>query len=134
MSGFRSFRIIFIICISLICQINRSIYVQIDAFGLSAGRLDLRLVDPRAEFVDTLPRTSIRNNIEEIQKKIKDPKHADESENLKNMRDILIEQEKKLPDIENKNTYENYLILLHPRMGSDPEIEKLVSSSRDRLK
>ncbi len=115
-------------------KINHSVYVQIDAFGLSTGRLDLRLVDARAEFVDTSARTSIRKNIEEIQKKIKDPKHADENENLKNMRDILIEQEKKLPDIENKNTYDNYVILLHSKMESDPEIEKLVSSVRDQLK
>jgi len=114
--------------------INRSIYVQTAAFGLSVGRLNLGLVDGRSEFVDTLQRTLIRKNIEEIQKKVEDPKYANESEDLKKMQDILIEQEKKLPEIVNKNSYENFSILLHPTIKSDPEIEKLVSSSKDRLK
>ena len=35
--------------------------------------------------------------------------------------------------LENKNTYDNYAILLHPGMESDPEIVKRVSSWRAQL-
>ncbi len=47
---------------------------------------------------------------------------------------ILVEREENLPDITNKNTYENYPILLHRGMESDPEVVKQVSSAKDQLR
>ncbi len=114
--------------------VNHSVCFQIDAFGFSVGRLDSRLVDARSEFVDVSARTSIRKNIEEIQKRIDNPEDASESEELKNMQRILVEREENLPDIANKNTYENYPILFHRGMESDPEVVKQVSSAKDQLR
>jgi 2',3'-cyclic-nucleotide 2'-phosphodiesterase (5'-nucleotidase family) len=48
--------------------------------------------------------------------------------------DVLPGKSSRVPDTGGVNTYENHLILLHPGMESDPEIEKLISSSRDLLK
>jgi len=113
---------------------NRSIIVQTDAFGIHIGRLNLRLTKESSEYVDVLPRTLLQKNIEEIQKKIDDPQYAKEAKDLKELKEILIEQKKKLPNTEGKNTYENFLTLLHPGMKSDPGIEKMISSSGDQLK
>jgi flagellar motility protein MotE (MotC chaperone) len=87
-----------------------------------------------SEYVDVAARSKLRKHIEEIQKKIDDPQYAKEAENLKKLKEDLAEQEKKLPVAEGKNTHENLLILLHSKMASDPEIEKLIASSKDRLK
>jgi 5'-nucleotidase/UDP-sugar diphosphatase len=88
-------------------QIRRSIYVQTDAFGLYVGRLNLRLVKGSSEFVDGPP-TRIERG--------------------------LLEKETESPDAEEKNTYENFFTLLHPEMESDPEIENMISSSRNQIK
>lgn len=48
--------------------------------------------------------------------------------------DTLPEKSSRFSDTGGVNTYENHLILLHPGRESDPEIEKLISSSRDLLK
>lgn len=105
-------------------QIGRSLYVQTDSFGAHVGRLNLNLLKGSHEFADILSGRLIQKKIEEIQQKIKDPKHAKDLQGLKELRDILIEQKKKIPNPEGKNTYENYLILMHPEMKSDPEILK----------
>jgi 2',3'-cyclic-nucleotide 2'-phosphodiesterase (5'-nucleotidase family) len=115
-------------------HIHRSIYVQTDAFGLHVGRLNLRLVKGSKEFVDVLPKRLIRKNIDEVQKKMEDPQYEKEMSSLRRIQEILLEQERKLPDTEGKNTYENFLTLLHSEMGSDPEIESMISSSRDQLR
>jgi 5'-nucleotidase len=115
-------------------KIHYSIWVQTDAFGLRVGRLNLNLVKGSKEFVDILPRSLIEKNIEEIQKKMEGLQYAKEVKNLMEVQDSLLEQKKKMPDTEGKNTYENYLILLHPGMKSDPEIEKMISSSGEQLK
>lgn len=115
-------------------QINHSIWVQTDPFGIHIGRLDLRLTKGSKEFVDVLPRRLIQKNIEEIQKKMGDPQYAKEMKNLKETEEKFLEEKKKLPDAEGKNTYENFLTLLHPGMKSDPEIERVIASSREQLK
>jgi 2',3'-cyclic-nucleotide 2'-phosphodiesterase (5'-nucleotidase family) len=48
--------------------------------------------------------------------------------------DAHSEKAVRISDADRVNTYENHLILLHPGMESDQEIEKLISSSRDLLK
>lgn len=88
-------------------HICRSIYVQTDAFGLHVGRLNLRLVKGSKEFVDGPPIRIERG---------------------------LLEEGTESPDAEEKNTYENFFTLLHPEMESDPEIESMISSSRNQLK
>ena len=65
-------------------QIDRSFYVQTDAYGFHMGRLDERLIKGLSDVAAAPPA--------------------------------------------------NRFILLHPEMGSDPEIEALISRSRDRLK
>jgi len=115
-------------------QIHRSIYVQTDAFGAHIGRLNLNLLKGSSEFIDILPKSLTQKKIEEIQKKIEDPKHEKDIKGLKELQDILIEQKKKMPSSEGKNTYENHFSLMHPKMKSDLKIEKLINSSRDRLK
>jgi 2',3'-cyclic-nucleotide 2'-phosphodiesterase (5'-nucleotidase family) len=112
-------------------EINRAIYVQTDAYGLSIGRLNLQFVKGEAGFVDVTRRNLIQKNIDEIHKKITDPRHVKESEGLKGMQEMLIEESKRIPNGVGKNTYENSLTLLHPGMESDKEIEKLIESSRD---
>lgn len=114
-------------------QIHRSIWVQTDPYGIHIGRLDLRLTKGSKEFVDVLSRSLIQKNIEEVQKKMGDPQYAKEMKNLKETEEKLLEEKKKLPDAEGKNTYENFLTLLHPGMKSDPEIEKIISSSKEQL-
>jgi hypothetical protein len=76
----------------------------------------------------------IQKNIGEVQKKMQDPQHAKEIQKLKEMQDQFYEQLKKIPNSEGKNTFENHLPLMHPGMESDKEIEKVINSSRDRLK
>jgi len=115
-------------------QIHRSIYVQTDAFGAHVGRMNLKLIKGTNEFVDALPRTMIQKNIGEVQKKMQDPQYAKEIQKLKEMQDQFYEQLKKMPNTEDKNTFENHLPLMHPGMESDKEIEKVINSSRDRLK
>jgi len=115
-------------------QINRSIWVQTDAYGLHIGRMNLSLVKGSKEFIDILPRKLIEKNIEEVQKKMEDPQYAKEIGTLEEMQRMLTEQKKRILDTERKNTFENYLILLHPKMKSDQEIERMISSSRDQLK
>jgi len=82
--------------------------------------------------VDVTQRNSIQTNIDEIQKKIEDPRYVNEADDLKRMKEILIEAKKAMPDPTGKNTYENRLELLHPKMTSDLEIKQLISSSKDR--
>jgi hypothetical protein len=96
--------------------------------------MNLRLLKGSNEFVDVLPRTMIQKNIGEVQKKMEDPQYAKEIEKLQEMQKQFHEQLKKMPNTEGKNTFENHLPLIHPRMKSDLEIEKLIDSSRDRLK
>ena len=115
-------------------QIHRSVYVQTDAFGAHIGRLNLNLLKGSSEFIDTLSKRSIQKKIEETQKKIEDPNYEKDIKALKELQTILIEQKEKMPSSEGKNTYENYLTLMHPKIKSDSEIEKLIDSSRDRLK
>jgi len=115
-------------------QMNRSIYVQTDAFGAHVGRMNLKLLTGSNEFVDVLPRAMIQKNIGEVQKKMEDPQYANEIERLKEMQKQFHEQLKKMPNTEGKNTFENYLSLMHPGMESDKEIEKLIDSSRNQLK
>jgi 2',3'-cyclic-nucleotide 2'-phosphodiesterase (5'-nucleotidase family) len=115
-------------------KIHRSIYVQTDAFGAHVGRMNLKLLTGSNEFVDVLPRTMIQKNIGEVQKKMEDPQYAKEIEKLQEMQKQFHEQLKKMPNIEGKNTFESYRILMHPGMESDKEIEKLIDSSRDQLK
>ncbi len=118
-------------------KIGHSLVVQTDAFGFRIGRLNLRLVkgsSEYSEYVDVAARSKLQKNIEEIQKKIDDPPHAKEVKSLIELRDTLSEQKKKLPETKGKNSYENYLTLLHPKMESDKEIEGLIDSSRDQLK
>lgn len=108
--------------------INRSIYVQTDAFGFHIGRLNLKLVKGSSGFVNVLPRTLIQRNIEEVRKKIEDPKYSEKITRLKEIEEVFLEQKRKLPKTENKSTYENFLIYLSSAMPSDPEIEKMISS------
>ncbi len=115
-------------------QIHRSIYVQTDAFGVHIGRMNLRLIKGSNEFVDVLPRTMIQKNIGEVRKEMEEPQYAKEIENLKKMHKQFNEQLKKMPNTEGKNTFENHLLLMHPGMESDPEIEELITMSKDQLK
>jgi len=86
------------------------------------------------EFVDVLPRTMIQKDIGEVQKKMENPQYAKEIEKLEEMQKQFREQLKKMANTEGKNTFENHLLLMHPGMESDKEIEKLIDSSRDQLK
>jgi 2',3'-cyclic-nucleotide 2'-phosphodiesterase (5'-nucleotidase family) len=115
-------------------QIYRSIYVQTDAFGAHIGRMNLRLLKGSNEFVDVLPRTLIQKNIGVIRKKMEDPQYTKEIEKLKAMEKQFNEQLNKMPGAEGKNTFENYLLLMHPGMKSDREVEQLIVSSKDQLK
>lgn len=115
-------------------KINRSIVAQTDAFGFHLGKMNLRLVKRSSEWVDVLPKTLLQKNIEEIKRKIEDPQYEKEAKSLKELRERLIDQQRKLPDVEGRNTYENFLTLMHPKMESDKEIENLIESSRDQLK
>ena len=115
-------------------KISRSIVAQTDAFGFHVGRMNLRFTSRSSGWVDVLPRTLLQKNIEEIQRKIDDPQYEKETKNLKGLRERLIDQQRKLPDTEGKNIYENFLTLMHPKMESDKEIENLIESSRDQLK
>lgn len=56
------------------------------------------------------------------------------SKTLRGCRKQFNEQLKKMPSTEGKNTFENHLPLMHPGMESDPEIEELITTSKDRLK
>lgn len=113
-------------------QIGRSVYVQTDGFGAHVGRLNLNLLKGAHEFSDILSGRLIQKKIDEIQEKIEDPKHAKDLQGLKELQSILIEQKKKIPNSDGKNTYENYLTLMHPGMKTDPAIQKMIDSSRDR--
>jgi 2',3'-cyclic-nucleotide 2'-phosphodiesterase (5'-nucleotidase family) len=115
-------------------KVNRAIVAQTDAIGFRVGKMNLRLVKRSSEWVDVLPRALLQKNIEEITRKIEDPQYEKEAKNLKQLRERLIDQQRKLPDVEGKNTYENVLALMHPKMESDKEIENLIEQSRDRLK
>ena len=115
-------------------QFDHSIYVQTDAFGAHVGRMNLKLLTGSNEFVDVLPQTMIQKNMKEVQKRMEDPQYAKEIHKLKEMQEQFNEQLKKMPSTEGKNTFENHLPLIHPGMKSDLEIEKLIDSSRDRLK
>lgn len=115
-------------------KINRSIVVQADAFGFHVGKMNLRLVKRSSEWVDVLPRTLLQKNIEEIQRKIENSREEKETKNLNELREKLVDQQRKLPDAQGKNTYENFLTLMHPKMESDKEIENLIESLRDQLK
>jgi hypothetical protein len=96
--------------------------------------MNLKLVKGSEEFMDFLPRTMIQKNIGEVQKKIEEPKYAGEIEKLKELQKQFKEQLKKMPNTEGKNTFENYLSLMHPGIESDPEIDQLIAVSKDRLK
>ncbi len=85
-------------------QFSRSIYVQTDAFGAHVGKMNLKLVKGSGEFIDVSPRTVTQDNIGEVQ------------------------------NTKGKNIFENYLSPMHPGIESDPEIEQLITVSRDRLK
>jgi 5'-nucleotidase len=115
-------------------QFDHSIYVQTDAFGAHVGRMNLKLIKGSNEFVDVLPQTMIQKNIKEVQKRLEDPKYDKEIEKLQEMQKQFHEQLKKMPNTEGKNTFENYLPLMHPGLESDKEIENLIESSRDQLK
>lgn len=115
-------------------QFDHSIYVQTDAFGAHVGRMNLRLIKGSDEFVDVLPRTMIQKNIGEVRKKMENPQYAKEIEKLQEMEKQFYEQLKKMPNTEGKNTFESHFPLIHPGMKSDLEIEKMINSSRDRLK
>ncbi|MGQ9648388.1 MAG: hypothetical protein ACUVWO_17850 [Thermodesulfobacteriota bacterium] len=115
-------------------KINQSIAVQTDAFGLHVGKMNLRLVKRSAEWVDVLPRALLQKNIEETQRKIKNSQDERETKNFEELKERLIEQQRKLPDPEGKNTYENVLALMHPKMESDKEIKNFIESSRDQLR
>jgi len=119
---------------SLPKKINHSIYVQTDAFGAHVGRINLNLVKDSSEFVDVLPRTMLQRYIEKIERKIEDAENVKEAKDLEGLKEKLLKQKESLPDANGKNTYENFLTLLHPGMESDLEIEKLIDSSRNRLK
>ena len=112
-------------------KINQSIWIQTDPFGHRIGRLNLRLVKGSSEYVDVAARSKLQKNIEEIQRKIDDPQYAKEVKGLIKLRETLSEQEKKLPEAEGKNAYENYLTYLHSGMKSDPEIEELIAAPMD---
>jgi SAM-dependent MidA family methyltransferase len=96
--------------------------------------MNLKLITGSNELVDVLPRTMIQKNIGEVQKRMEDPQYAKEIHKLKEMQEQFNEQLKKMPKTEGKNTFENNLPLMHPGMESDKEIEKLIDTSRDRLK
>ena len=113
-------------------EINRTIWVQTDAYGLSIGKLDLKFLKRNSTFVDVTQWNLIQKHIDDFQRKIDDPRYVKEVDDLKRMKEMLIEQKKTMPDPTGKNTYENRLELLHPKMTSDPEIEQLISSSKDR--
>lgn len=115
-------------------EIDHAIWVQADAFGLSIGRLNVKLVKGSSGFVDVTHRNLIQNSIDETQKKIEDPHYVKEVDDLKRLKEMLIEQKKKMPDGEGRNTYENRFTLLHPGVKSDPEIEELIISSRSQVK
>lgn len=115
-------------------QFDHSIYAQTDAFGAHVGRMNLNLIKGSNEFVDILPRTMIQKNIGEVQKKIEEPQYAKEIEKLREMQKQFHEKLKKMPSTGGKNTYENYLFLMHPGMKSDREVEQLIVSSKDQLK
>ncbi len=115
-------------------QLGPSLYVQTDAFGIHVGRLNLNLLKGSYEFADVLSTKLIQKKIEEIQGKIEDPKHAQDVKGLKELQDILIAQQKKIPGYEGKNRYENYLVLMHPGMKSDLDIQRKIDASRDLLK
>jgi 2',3'-cyclic-nucleotide 2'-phosphodiesterase (5'-nucleotidase family) len=115
-------------------KIHRSLVVQADAYGIHIGRLNLRLVKGSSEFVDTLPMNLIQNNIDQIEKKIVDTRDAKAMKNLKELLEKLIEQKNKLPETEDKNTYENFLPVLHSEIESDAEIQRMISSPRDHSK
>jgi len=72
--------------------------------------------------------------MKEVQKRMEAPQYAKEIHKLKEMQKQFNEQLKKMPSTEGKNTFENHLLLMHPGMESDKEIEKLIDSSRDQLK
>jgi len=113
-------------------EINRAIWVQTDAYGLYIGRLNLKFIQGSSGFVDLTQRNMIQKSVDEIQKKIEDPHYVKEADTLKRMKEMLIEQKQKMPDGEGKHTYENHLMLLHPGIASDPEVEELISSSKDQ--
>jgi 2',3'-cyclic-nucleotide 2'-phosphodiesterase (5'-nucleotidase family) len=115
-------------------KIQRSLYIQTDAFGAHIGRLNLNLIKGSSEFIDTKSKTLIQKKIEEAQKKIEESKYEKDINALKDLQAILIEQMKKMPSSKGKSTYENYLTLMHATMESDKEIENLIESSRDQLK
>ena len=115
-------------------QFGHSIYVQTDAFGVHVGRMNLKLVKGSEGFVDVLPLTMIQKNIGEIRRKMENPQYAKETEKLQEMEKQSYEQLKKMPNTEGKNTFENYLSLMHPGIESDPETEQLIAVSKGRLK
>lgn len=115
-------------------KINRSLIIQSDAFGFHVGKIDLRLLRSSLEWVDISPQRKLQKNIEELQKKIEETKDENEKKNLKEVKKRLMEQERKLPVPGEYNAFENTLVLMHPKLESDKEIEDLIEVSRDQLK
>jgi len=115
-------------------RINRSLYVQTDAFGIHIGRMNLNLLKGSYEFVDILSKRFIERKIEDIEDKIKNPQYAKEIKGLEELRAVLLEQKNKIHDPDGKNTYEHSLILMHPGRSSDPDIQKTIDASRKLLK
>ena len=113
-------------------EVNLALWVQTDAYGLRIGRLNSKFVQGSSGWVDVTQRNLLQKNIDEIQKKLEDPRFVKEADALKRMKEMLAEQKEKMPDGEGKPTYESQLILLRPGMTSDPEVEQLISSSKDR--
>ena len=115
-------------------EIGQSLHVQTDAYGFHMGRLNLTLVKGSSGFKDILPANLTRKYLEEIGKKLEISRDPEEIKNLHETRETLLDEKRKLPDLKGENTYEHFFIPLHPGMEADPEIENLISSSRDDLK
>jgi hypothetical protein len=84
--------------------------------------------------VDILPANLVRRNLDEIERRLKNTSDPEEKKSLTEMQQLLLEHRKKVPEVGEKNTFEHFLIPLHPAMESDLEIENLISQSRDQLK
>lgn len=105
-----------------------------ETLGYHVGRMNLRLLKGASDFMDLLPSALLQQNIEKLRKGKEDSQDTNEMKNLKELEQTLIGQKNRLPDPSGKNTYENFLILMHPEMKSDPEIQNMIDSSRDQLK
>jgi 2',3'-cyclic-nucleotide 2'-phosphodiesterase (5'-nucleotidase family) len=115
-------------------EIGQSLHVQTDAYGFHIGRLNLTLLKGSSGFKDILPANLTRKSLEETGRKLEISRDPEEIKTLHETREMLLEEERKLPDFGGKNTYEHFFIPIHPGMETDPEIENLISSSRDDLK